>query len=230
MSIGYYENNKLKSIDNKQEFDDLLKIIDEIKNEDIRKENLIEVSPIIHNNIEYKSFYDIVTKKREFYLLDNNTYKKIDDNTKKELDKIYNDELDFLAYSTTDNSKNNKKNKKHIKFKNKIIVAFLIASSAISTLTGCSTENHNPDDEIKSGLELSYNDGIIEDIIESNRNITQEEKDSIIENTDFFDDNQEYFNINNVKSKIENFEIIYDKDNQEKYNVSDNTEAILLKS
>lgn len=230
---AYLDGQDLKQIFNQEEFELVNKVYQELSTKEL-KPDFIEYASIFHKGIEYKTVFDLNDNKRYFYELRNNRYEPVDNNLQKYFDSIYNSEIDIL-YNGNNNKLELARNvtKKVVKIGN-VTIAVIIAANI--SFTGLKTINLDRSflqniEAIKDVYTTDERDHkIIMSYIDKNTRLSNEDKEFILSMNHFFEENEKYFNMSEIKKNLINLRIIYDKDNQENHKMSNRVKGYYTKA
>ena len=230
---AYLDGQDLKQIFNEDEFELVNKVYQEISTKEL-KPNFIEYASIFHKGIEYKTVFDLNDNKRYFYELRNNRYEPVDNNLQKYFDSIYNSEIDILYNGNNDKLELARNvTKKVVKIGN-VTIAVIIAANI--SFTGLKTINLDRSflqniEAIKDIYTTDERDHkIIMSYIDKNTRLSNEDKEFILSMNHFFEENEKYFNMSEIKKNLINLRIIYDKDNQENHKMSNRVKGYYTKA
>ena len=230
---AYLDGQDLKQIFNQDEFELVNKVYQEISTKEL-KPDFIKYASIFQKGIEYKTVFDLNDNKRYFYELRNNRYEPVDNNLQKYFDSIYNSEIDIL-YNGNNNKLELARNvtKKVVKIGN-VTIAVIIAANI--SFTGLKTINLDRSflqniEAIKDIYTTDERDHkIIMSYIDKNTRLSNEDKEFILSMNHFFEENEKYFNMSEIKKNLINLRIIYDKDNQENHKMSNRVKGYYTKA
>lgn len=230
---AYLDGQDLKQIFNQDEFELVNKVYQELSTKEL-KPNFIEYASIFHKGIEYKTVFDLNDNRRYFYELRNNRYEPVDNNLQKYFDSIYNSEIDILYNGNNDKLELARNvTKKVVKIGN-VTIAVIIAANI--SFTGLKTINLDRSflqniEAIKDIYTTDERDHkIIMSYIDKNTRLSNEDKEFILSMNHFFEENEEYFNMSEIKKNLINLRIIYDKDNQENHKMSNRVKGYYTKA
>ena len=230
---AYLDGQDLKQIFNEDEFELINKVYQELSTKEL-KPDFIEYASIFHKGIEYKTVFDLNDNKRYFYELRNNRYEPVDNNLQKYFDSIYNSEIDILYNGNNDKLELARNvTKKVVKIGN-VTIAVIIAANI--SFTGLKTINLDRSflqniEAIKDIYTTDERDHkIIMSYIDKNTRLSNEDKEFILSMNHFFEENEEYFNMSEIKKNLINLRIIYDKDNQENHKMSNRVKGYYTKA
>lgn len=230
---AYLDGQDLKQIFNQEEFEFVNKVYQELSVKKL-KPDFIEYASIFHKGIEYKTVFDLNDNKRYFYELRNNRYEPVDNNLQKYFDSIYNSEIDILYNGNNDKLELARNvTKKVVKIGN-VTIAVIIAANI--SFTGLKTINLDRSflqniEAIKDIYTTDERDHkIIMSYIDKNTRLSNEDKEFILSMNHFFEENEEYFNMSEIKKNLINLRIIYDKDNQENHKMSNRVKGYYTKA
>ena len=230
---AYLDGQDLKQIFNQDEFELVNKVYQEISTKEL-KPDFIEYASIFHKGIEYKTVFDLNDNKRYFYELRNNRYEPVDNNLQKYFDSIYNSEIDILYNGNNDKLELARNvTKKVVKIGN-VTIAVIIAANI--SFTGLKTINLDRSflqniEAIKDIYTTDERDHkIIMSYIDKNTRLSNEDKEFILSMNHFFEENEKYFNMSEIKKNLINLRIIYDKDNQENHKMSNRVKGYYTKA
>ena len=230
---AYLDGQDLKQIFNQDEFELVNKVYQEISTKEL-KPNFIEYASIFHKGIEYKTVFDLNDNRRYFYELRNNRYEPVDNNLQKYFDSIYNSEIDILYNGNNDKLELARNvTKKVVKIGN-VTIAVIIAANI--SFTGLKTINLDRSflqniEAIKDIYTTDERDHkIIMSYIDKNTRLSNEDKEFILSMNHFFEENEKYFNMSEIKKNLINLRIIYDKDNQENHKMSNRVKGYYTKA
>ena len=230
---AYLDGQDLKQIFNQEEFELVNKVYQELSTKEL-KPDFIEYASIFHKGIEYKTVFDLNDNKRYFYELRNNRYEPVDNNLQKYFDSIYNSEIDILYNGNNDKLELARNvTKKVVKIGN-VTIAVIIAANI--SFTGLKTinldrsflQNIEAIKDIYTTDERDYK--IIMSYIDKNTRLSNEDKEFILSMNHFFEENEKYFNMSEIKKNLINLRIIYDKDNQENHKMSNRVKGYYTKA
>lgn len=230
---AYLDCQDLKQIFNQEEFELVNKVYQELSTKEL-KPDFIEYASIFHKGIEYKTVFDLNDNKRYFYELRNNRYEPVDNNLQKYFDSIYNSEIDILYNGNNDKLELARNvTKKVVKIGN-VTIAVIIAANI--SFTGLKTINLDRSflqniEAIKDIYTTDERDHkIIMSYIDKNTRLSNEDKEFILSMNHFFEENEKYFNMSEIKKNLINLRIIYDKDNQENHKMSNRVKGYYTKA
>ena len=230
---AYLDGQDLKQIFNEDEFELINKVYQELSTKEL-KPDFIEYASIFHKGIEYKTVFDLNDNRRYFYELRNNRYEPVDNNLQKYFDSIYNSEIDILYNGNNDKLELARNvTKKVVKIGN-VTIAVIIAANI--SFTGLKTINLDRSflqniEAIKDIYTTDERDHkIIMSYIDKNTRLSNEDKEFILSMNHFFEENEEYFNMSEIKKNLINLRIIYDKDNQENHKMSNRVKGYYTKA
>ncbi|MDY3800862.1 MAG: DUF1292 domain-containing protein [Bacilli bacterium] len=230
---AYLDGQDLKQIFNQDEFELVNKVYQELSTKEL-KPDFIEYASIFHKGIEYKTVFDLNDNRRYFYKLRNNRYEPVDNNLQKYFDSIYNSEIDILYNGNNDKLELARNvTKKVVKIGN-VTIAVIIAANI--SFTGLKTINLDRSflqniEAIKDIYTTDERDHkIIMSYIDKNTRLSNEDKEFILSMNHFFEENEEYFNMSEIKKNLINLRIIYDKDNQENHKMSNRVKGYYTKA
>lgn len=230
---AYLDGQDLKQIFNQKEFELVNKVYQELSTKEL-KPDFIEYASIFHKGIEYKTVFDLNDNKRYFYELRNNRYEPVDNNLQKYFDSIYNSEIDILYNGNNDKLELARNvTKKVVKIGN-VTIAVIIAANI--SFTGLKTINLDRSflqniEAIKDIYTTDERDHkIIMSYIDKNTRLSNEDKEFILSMNHFFEENEKYFNMSEIKKNLINLRIIYDKDNQENHKMSNRVKGYYTKA
>ena len=230
---AYLDGQDLKQIFNQDEFELVNKVYQELSTKEL-KPDFIEYASIFHKGIEYKTVFDLNDNRRYFYKLRNNRYEPVDNNLQKYFDSIYNSEIDILYNGNNDKLELARNvTKKVVKIGN-VTIAVIIAANI--SFTGLKTINLDRSflqniEAIKDIYTTDERDHkIIMSYIDKNTRLSNEDKEFILSMNHFFEENEKYFNMSEIKKNLINLRIIYDKDNQENHKMSNRVKGYYTKA
>ncbi|MCI5521876.1 MAG: DUF1292 domain-containing protein [Tenericutes bacterium] len=230
---AYLDGQDLKQIFNQEEFELVNKVYQELSTKEL-KPDFIEYASIFHKGIEYKTVFDLNDNRRYFYELRNNRYEPVDNNLQKYFDSIYNSEIDILYNGNNDKLELARNvTKKVVKIGN-VTIAVIIAANI--SFTGLKTINLDRSflqniEAIKDIYTTDERDHkIIMSYIDKNTRLSNEDKEFILSMNHFFEENEKYFNMSEIKKNLINLRIIYDKDNQENHKMSNRVKGYYTKA
>ena len=230
---AYLDGQDLKQIFNQDEFELVNKVYQELSTKEL-KPDFIEYASIFHKGIEYKTVFDLNDNRRYFYELRNNRYEPVDNNLQKYFDSIYNSEIDILYNGNNDKLELARNvTKKVVKLGN-VTIAVIIAANI--SFTGLKTINLDRSflqniEAIKDIYTTDERDHkIIMSYIDKNTRLSNEDKEFILSMNHFFEENEKYFNMSEIKKNLINLRIIYDKDNQENHKMSNRVKGYYTKA
>ena len=230
---AYLDGQDLKQIFNQDEFELVNKVYQEISTKEL-KPDFIEYASIFHKGIEYKTVFDLNDNRRYFYELRNNRYEPVDNNLQKYFDSIYNSEIDILYNGNNDKLELARNvTKKVVKIGN-VTISVIIAANI--SFTGLKTINLDRSflqniEAIKDIYTTDERDHkIIMSYIDKNTRLSNEDKEFILSMNHFFEENEKYFNMSEIKKNLINLRIIYDKDNQENHKMSNRVKGYYTKA
>ena len=230
---AYLDGQDLKQIFNQDEFELVNKVYQELSTKEL-KPDFIEYASIFHKGIEYRTVFDLNDNKRYFYELRNNRYEPVDNNLQKYFDSIYNSEIDILYNGNNDKLELARNvTKKVVKIGN-VTIAVIIAANI--SFTGLKTINLDRSflqniEAIKDIYTTDERDHkIIMSYIDKNTRLSNEDKEFILSMNHFFEENEKYFNMSEIKKNLINLRIIYDKDNQENHKMSNRVKGYYTKA
>ena len=230
--VAYLDGQDLKQIFNQDEFELVNKVYQELSKKEL-KPDFIEYASIFHKGIEYKTVFDLNDNRRYFYELKNNRYEPVDNNLQNYFDSIYNSEIDILYNGNNDKLELARNvTKKLVKVGN-VTIAVIIAANI--SFTGLKTINLDRSflqniEAIKDIYTTDERDHkIIMSYIDKNTRLSNEDKEFILSMNHFFEENEEYFNMSEIKKNLMNLRIIYDKDNQENHKMSNRVKGYYTK-
>lgn len=230
---AYLDGQDLKQIFNQDEFELVNKVYQELSTKEL-KPDFIEYASIFHNGIEYKTVFDLNDNKRYFYELRNNRYEPVDNNLQKYFDSIYNSEIDILYNGNNDKLELARNVTKKVVKVGNVTIAVIIAANI--SFTGLKTINLDRSflqniEAIKDIYTTDERDHkIIMSYIDKNTRLSNEDKEFILSMNHFFEENEEYFNMSEIKKNLINLRIIYDKDNQENHKMSNRVKGYYTKA
>ena len=230
---AYLNGQDLKQIYSQDEFELVNKVYQELSTKEL-KPDFIEYASIFHKGIEYKTVFDLNDNRRYFYELRNNRYEPVDNNLQKYFDSIYNSEIDILYNGNNDKLELARNvTKKVVKIGN-VTIAVIIAANI--SFTGLKTINLDRSflqniEAIKDIYTTDERDHkIIMSYIDKNTRLSNEDKEFILSMNHFFEENEKYFNMSEIKKNLINLRIIYDKDNQENHKMSNRVKGYYTKA
>ena len=230
---AYLDGQDLKQIFNQDEFELVNKVYQEISTKEL-KPDFIEYASIFHKALEYKTVFDLNDNRRYFYELRYNRYEPVDNNLQKYFDSIYNSEIDILYNGNNDKLELARNvTKKVVKIGN-VTIAVIIAANI--SFTGLKTINLDRSflqniEAIKDIYTTDERDHkIIMSYIDKNTRLSNEDKEFILSMNHFFEENEKYFNMSEIKKNLINLRIIYDKDNQENHKMSNRVKGYYTKA
>ena len=231
MYVGYYETKKIKPIRNTEEYNLLYSVYKSFKLTNF-KHDFIDYGYTFYKGQNYKMIFDKYDGKRYFFELVDGKYKEISGEVKDFFDKKFNQEVIALNYY---NNKFEKEIRKK-KFKTKLKVGTLVIT--ISLLSNVKLQNlelvPNTFKEICIDLGLGplkvTNIDEINNLVKNNQNLTIEEKAFLLSLDDLYLDCLNNFHLRTLTDNILDLEIIYDKNNQTKYNQNETTKGIWIVS
>ena len=230
---AYLDGQDLKQIFNQDEFELVNKVYQELSTKEL-KPNFIEYASIFHKGIEYKTVFDLNDNKRYFYELRNNRYEPVDNNLQKYFDSIYNSEIDILYNGNNDKLELARNVTKKVVKVGNVTIAVIIAANI--SFTGLKTINLDRSflqniEAIKDIYTTDERDHkIIMSYIDKNTRLSNEDKEFILSMNHFFEENEKYFNMSEIKKNLINLRIIYDKDNQENHKMSNRVKGYYTKA
>ena len=230
---AYLDGQDLKQIFNQDEFELVNKVYQELSTKEL-KPDFIEYASIFHKGIEYKTVFDLNDNKRYFYELRNNRYEPVDNNLQKYFDSIYNSEIDILYNGNNDKLELARNVTKKVVKVGNVTIAVIIAANI--SFTGLKTINLDRSflqniEAIKDIYTTDERDHkIIMSYIDKNTRLSNEDKEFILSMNHFFEENEEYFNMSEIKKNLINLRIIYDKDNQENHKMSNRVKGYYTKA
>lgn len=230
---AYLDGQDLKQIFNQEEFELVNKVYQELSTKEL-KPDFIEYASIFHKGIEYKTVFDLNDNKRYFYELRNNRYEPVDNNLQKYFDSIYNSEIDILYNGNNDKLELARNVTKKVVKVGNVTIAVIIAANI--SFTGLKTINLDRSflqniEAIKDIYTTDERDHkIIMSYIDKNTRLSNEDKEFILSMNHFFEENEEYFNMSEIKKNLINLRIIYDKDNQENHKMSNRVKGYYTKA
>ena len=229
---AYLDGQDLKQIFNQEEFELVNKVYQELSTKEL-KPDFIEYASIFHKGIEYKTVFDLNDNKRYFYELRNNRYEPVDNNLQKYFDSIYNSEIDILYNGNNDKLELARNVTKKVVKVGNVTIAVIIAANI--SFTGLKTINLDRSflqniEAIKDIYTTDERDHkIIMSYIDKNTRLSNEDKEFILSMNHFFEENEKYFNMSEIKKNLINLRIIYDKDNQENHKMSNRVKGYYTK-
>ena len=230
--VAYLDGQDLKQIFNQDEFELVNKVYQELSKKEL-KPDFIEYASIFHKGIEYKTVFDLNDNRRYFYELKNNIYEPVDNNLQKYFDSIYNSEIDILYNGNNDKLELARNVTKKVVKVGNVTIAVIIAANI--SFTGLKTINLDRSflqniEAIKDIYTTDERDHkIIMSYIDKNTRLSNEDKEFILSMNHFFEENEEYFNMSEIKKNLMNLRIIYDKDNQENHKMSNRVKGYYTK-
>ena len=230
---AYLDGQDLKQIFNQDEFELVNKVYLELSTKEL-KPDFIEYASIFHKGIEYKTVFDLNDNKRYFYELRNNRYEPVDNNLQKYFDSIYNSEIDILYNGNNDKLELARNVTKKVVKVGNVTIAVIIAANI--SFTGLKTINLDRSflqniEAIKDIYTTDERDHkIIMSYIDKNTRLSNEDKEFILSMKHFFEENEKYFNMSEIKKNLINLRIIYDKDNQENHKMSNRVKGYYTKA
>ena len=230
---AYLDGQDLKQIFNEDEFELINKVYQELSTKEL-KPDFIEYASIFHKGIEYKTVFDLNDNKRYFYELRNNRYEPVDNNLQKYFDSIYNSEIDILYNGNNDKLELARNVTKKVVKVGNVTIAVIIAANI--SFTGLKTINLDRSflqniEAIKDIYTTDERDHkIIMSYIDKNTRLSNEDKEFILSMNHFFEENEKYFNMSEIKKNLINLRIIYDKDNQENHKMSNRVKGYYTKA
>lgn len=230
---AYLDGQDLKQIFNQDEFELVNKVYQELSTKEL-KPDFIEYASIFHKGIEYKTVFDLNDNRRYFYELRNNRYEPVDNNLQKYFDSIYNSEIDILYNGNNDKLELARNVTKKVVKVGNVTIAVIIAANI--SFTGLKTINLDRSflqniEAIKDIYTTDERDHkIIMSYIDKNTRLSNEDKEFILSMNHFFEENEEYFNMSEIKKNLINLRIIYDKDNQENHKMSNRVKGYYTKA
>ena len=230
---AYLDGQDLKQIFNEDEFELINKVYQELFKKEL-KPDFIEYASIFHKGIEYKTIFDLNDNKRYFYELRNNRYEPVDNNLQKYFDSIYNSEIDILYNGNNDKLELARNVTKKVVKVGNVTIAVIIAANI--SFTGLKTINLDRSflqniEAIKDIYTTDERDHkIIMSYIDKNTRLSNEDKEFILSMNHFFEENEKYFNMSEIKKNLINLRIIYDKDNQENHKMSNRVKGYYTKA
>ena len=230
---AYLDGQDLKQIFNQDEFELVNKVYQELSTKEL-KPDFIEYASIFHKGIEYKTVFDLNDNKRYFYELRNNRYEPVDNNLQKYFDSIYNSEIDILYNGNNDKLELARNVTKKVVKVGNVTIAVIIAANI--SFTGLKTINLDRSflqniEAIKDIYTTDERDHkIIMSYIDKNTRLSNEDKEFILSMNHFFEENEKYFNMSEIKKNLINLRIIYDKDNQENHKMSNRVKGYYTKA
>ena len=230
---AYLDGQDLKQIFNQDEFELVNKVYQELFKKEL-KPDFIEYASIFHKGIEYKTIFDLNDNKRYFYELRNNRYEPVDNNLQKYFDSIYNSEIDILYNGNNDKLELARNVTKKVVKVGNVTIAVIIAANI--SFTGLKTINLDRSflqniEAIKDIYTTDERDHkIIMSYIDKNTRLSNEDKEFILSMNHFFEENEKYFNMSEIKKNLINLRIIYDKDNQENHKMSNRVKGYYTKA
>lgn len=230
--VAYLDGEDLKQIFNQDEFELVNKVYQELSEKEL-KPDFIEYASIFHKGIEYKTVFDLNDNRRYFYELKNNRYEPVDNNLQEYFDSIYNSEIDILYNGNNDKLESARNVTKKVVKVGNVTIAVIIAANI--SFTGLKTINLDRSflqniEAIKDIYTTDERDHkIIMSYIDKNTRLSDEDKEFILSMNHFFEENEEYFNMSEIKKNLMNLRIIYDKDNQENHKMSNRVKGYYTK-
>ena len=230
---AYLDGQYLKQIFNQDEFELVNKVYQELSTKEL-KPDFIEYASIFHKGIEYKTVFDLNDNRRYFYELRNNRYEPVDNNLQKYFDSIYNSEIDILYNGNNDKLELARNVTKKVVKVGNVTIAVIIAANI--SFTGLKTINLDRSflqniEAIKDIYTTDERDHkIIMSYIDKNTRLSNEDKEFILSMNHFFEENEKYFNMSEIKKNLINLRIIYDKDNQENHKMSNRVKGYYTKA
>ena len=230
---AYLDGQDLKQIFNEDEFELINKVYQELSTKEL-KPDFIEYASIFHKGIEYKTVFDLNDNRRYFYELRNNRYEPVDNNLQKYFDSIYNSEIDILYNGNNDKLELARNVTKKVVKVGNVTIAVIIAANI--SFTGLKTINLDRSflqniEAIKDIYTTDERDHkIIMSYIDKNTRLSNEDKEFILSMNHFFEENEKYFNMSEIKKNLINLRIIYDKDNQENHKMSNRVKGYYTKA
>lgn len=230
--VAYLDGEDLKQIFNQDEFELVNKVYQELSEKEL-KPDFIEYASIFHKGIEYKTVFDLNDNRRYFYELKNNRYEPVDNNLQEYFDSIYNSEIDILYNGNNDKLESARNVTKKVVKVGNVTIAVIIAANI--SFTGLKTINLDRSflqniEAIKDIYTTDERDHkIIMSYIDKNTRLSNEDKEFILSMNHFFEENEEYFNMSEIKKNLMNLRIIYDKDNQENHKMSNRVKGYYTK-
>ena len=230
---AYLDGQDLKQIFNQDEFELVNKVYQELSTKEL-KPDFIEYASIFHKGIEYKTVFDLNDNRRYFYELRNNRYEPVDNNLQKYFDSIYNSEIDILYNGNNDKLELARNVTKKVVKVGNVTIAVIIAANI--SFTGLKTINLDRSflqniEAIKDIYTTDERDHkIIMSYIDKNTRLSNEDKEFILSMNHFFEENEKYFNMSEIKKNLINLRIIYDKDNQENHKMSNRVKGYYTKA
>ena len=230
---AYLDGQDLKQIFNQEEFELVNKVYQELSTKEL-KPDFIEYASIFHKGIEYKTVFDLNDNRRYFYKLRNNRYEPVDNNLQKYFDSIYNSEIDILYNGNNDKLELARNVTKKVVKVGNVTIAVIIAANI--SFTGLKTINLDRSflqniEAIKDIYTTDERDHkIIMSYIDKNTRLSNEDKEFILSMNHFFEENEKYFNMSEIKKNLINLRIIYDKDNQENHKMSNRVKGYYTKA
>lgn len=230
--VAYLDGQDLKQIFNQDEFELVNKVYQELSKKEL-KPDFIEYASIFHKGIEYKTVFDLNDNRRYFYELKNNRYEPVDNNLQEYFDSIYNSEIDILYNGNNDKLELARNVTKKVVKVGNVTIAVIIAANI--SFTGLKTINLDRSflqniEAIKDIYTTDERDHkIIMSYIDKNTRLSNEDKEFILSMNHFFEENEKYFNMSEIKKNLMNLRIIYDKDNQENHKMSNRVKGYYTK-
>lgn len=228
---AYLDNTDLKQIYNEEELQFVNNVYNELNKKEL-KPDFIHYASIFYKGTEYKTVFDLNDNKRYFYELQNERYVPVSEKLQEYFDGIYNKDIEIMYNGIEENKKKNKVIKRMIKVGNVTIAVIISANIAYTGLRAIDL-NKSFLQNISAITEMYQTDerdhDIIMSYIDRNTRITEEDKKFILSMDHFFRENEEYFDMSNLKKNMLNLRIAYDKDNQKEYDMSPRVKGYYMK-
>lgn len=221
------KDNKLvkgKEINGETKYDiteDENKVIDHIFNLLAPSKNYTVLRNIEYKNKTYSHLMDDKNSFHIFYEIKDGKLQIPDEDTLSFFNKIFNTQNEYFA-NNEDYSNNDGYFKRIVKIGKKAIIVFIASNMCFNVLGGtlnvkASTGDYNDgyiysqgeqvEPYEKEEISLTYDD--IVSLVNENQKLLPEEKELILSNKDFFDDNLQYMDHNHVKTMLQNLHINY---------------------
>lgn len=229
-------NGYLREITNPNETRFVQTIYNKLRDTKEYATDFITFAPIVHEDKEYKTIFDLKDRKRYFFEKIDDKFKEVDANLKNYFDEIYNKEIEIMYDG--ENNHNNKNNtmskitKKVVKIGKVAITVIIIGNLAFTPLKTIDLNLSFMQNvtQIMEIYKVDENDAkTIMAYIQNNNRIAEDDKEFLMSLRHFFVENESYFDMANAKKNLMNLRINYEKGNQEAHGMSNRVQGYYMK-
>lgn len=216
INFGYIDNNVIKNdlTDSEKAMmtEALPKIIPN------KSSNIYKVGETKYNKKVFQIFLDKVSGIKLFYQIRNNEYLFPDYEDLVYLNCKFNHQMILKEENKKIRKPMRKKYTKYITIAG-VIVSVTCVASIINLASSLNDYNYTNDYIVEYNITTPCYYEDIESLINNNVNLSQEEKNLLLCNPNFFTENKEFIDMSNMTKVLNDLSIDYDRDNQLNYNI-----------